>query len=250
MLPSAKKENTMTHNPQWPTGAEIKLSRGVFLAVALFFIPTIISDLAFFLGLDPEVDSVNDGLWLVILYSFISFVVLCVIRGIGKIELKTLFFSRIPSISEIMVWSGVGLLLGFFRFTGSLRLGHRFEEPQFVEFMILALILKSILWPLVEEPIYRGIFLVTLYKWKKNRLIAYGGSSLFFLFYHFISVIPLELMTLQYFHISFIIVVGLITAHLYDRKGSIWLCILVHGIPNGSDFLGALFGYLLGVKPP
>ena len=240
----------MTNNPQWPIGVEINLKSGFFLAASLFVLPTLISDLSFFLGLDKDVDSVDDGLRLVILYCFILFVVLFVIGSLGRIELKTLFFSRFPSLSEIFVWGCVGLLLGFFKLTASLRLGYRFEEPRFVEFMILALILKSILWPLVEEPIYRGIFLVTLYKWKKNRLIAYGGSSLFFLFYHFISVIPPEFMTLQYFHIFFIVAVGLITAYLYDRKGNIWLCILVHGIPNGSDFLGALLGYLLGVKPP
>ena len=231
----------MTNTPQWPIGAVINPKSGVFLAASLFFLPTLISNLAFFLGLDNEVDSVNDGFRLVILYCFILFVVLYVIRVIGRIELKILFFSRFPSLSEVIVWSGVGLLLGFFKLTSSLRLGYRFEEPRFVEFMILALILKSILWPLVEEPIYN---------WKKNRWVAYGGSSLFFLFYHFISLIPLEFMKLQYFHIFFIIVVGFLTAYLYDRKGNIWLCILVHGIPNGSDFLGALLGYLLGVKPP
>ena len=240
----------MANNPQWPIDVQFNLKRGIFLAALLFFLPTFISDLSFFLGLDNEVDSVNDGFWLVILYCFILFVVLGVIRGIGRVQLKSLFFSRFPSVYEIFVWSGVGLLLGFFQFTASLRYGFRFEEPQFVEFMILALVLKSILWPLVEEPIYRGIFLVTLYKWKQNRLIAYGGSSLIFLFYHYISIIPLELRTLQSFHNFLIIAVALITAYLYDRKGNIWLCILVHGIPNGSDFLGALLGYLLGVKPP
>ena len=240
----------MTPTPQWPKSVEISLKRGFFLSALLFFLPTLIFDFGLFLGLDNDVDSVSDGVWLVVLYCFVLFVVLWVIRNIGGIKLKVLLFSRIPSFVDILIWSCVGLLLGFFQFTASLRYGYRLEEPRFIEFMIYGVILKSILWPLVEEPIYRVIFFVTLYKWKNSRIIAYCGSSLFFLLYHYVSIIPLELISLGYFHIFLIVTVGIITAYLYDRKGNILLCILVHGIPNGADFFGAVAGYAFGVTPP
>ena len=240
----------MAHTPAWPKGVEIPLRRGLFLSGLLFVLPTFISDLAFFLGVDTQVDSLKEGIQIVILYCFILSVVLFIIKKFGLIELKLLLFSRIPTIFEVFICSCVGFLLGFFRLIASLRYGYRLEEPYFIEFMIYAIILKSILWPLVEEPIFRVIFFVTLYKWKNSRLIAYSGSSFFFLLFHYVSIIPLGLNSLGSFHICFILVAGIITAYLYDRRGNILLCVLVHGIPNGSDFFGAILGYLLGVQPP
>ena len=220
------------------------------MAGLLFFLPTLISDFAYYLGVDNDVDSVRDGLWLVVLYSFILFVVLLIIKNIGGIKLHIMLFSRIPSLSDILICSSIGFLLGFFRFTASLRYGYRLEEPQFIEFLVLGIILKSVLWPLVEEPIFRVIFFVTLYRWKNSRLIAYGGSTIFFLLYHYVSIFPPEIIRLGYFHIGLIVTFSIIAAYLYHRKGNILLCMLVHGIPNGSDFFGAVAGYAFGITSP
>lgn len=236
--------------PAWPEVVNISVKRGFILSGVLFLLPQMILDAAIYLGLDSDVDSFEDGYNLIALYIFIGIFVLSLIKCIGRIPIQKMFFGRIPSVWDIVIWSGAGLMLGSVRILASLREGYRFEEPLFFLVMFYAIILKSILFPLVEEPIYRGIIFVTLYNWKRNRYIAYVGSSFIFLFYHFVSFIPLGLNSLSYLHIALILSFSFIAAYLYDRKGNILLCMLVHGIPNGSDFLGGLLGYLLGVRPP
>ncbi len=234
----------------WPEAVNISVKRGFILSGMLFVLPSMIIDVAIYLGLDPDVDSFEDGYNLIALYIFIAIFVLSLIKYFARIPIQKMFFCRIPSVWDIVIWSCVGLILGSVRILPSLREGYRFEEPLFFLFMFYALILKSILYPLVEEPIYRGIIFVALYNWKGNRFIAYVGSSFIFLFYHFVSFIPLGFNSLSYFHIVFILLFAFIAAYLYDRRGNILLCMLVHGIPNGSDFIGGLLGYLLGVRSP
>ena len=236
--------------PAWPDVVNINIKRGFILSLVLFLLPTMVLDVAIYFGLDSNVDSFEDGYYLIALYIFIAIFVLSLIRIFGGIPIQKMLFSRIPSVWQVFIWFGVGLLLGSVKFLPSLREGYRFEEPLFFLFAFYALILKSILIPLVEETIYRGIIFVTLYNWKGNRFIAYVGSSFIFLFYHFVSLIPFGLNSTSYFHIAFIFSFALIAAYMYDRTGNILLCILVHGIPNGSDFLGGLLGYLLGVQSP
>ena len=236
--------------PRWPEVVNIPIKKGLLLSIILFFAPKVIVSTAIHLGLDNDVDSFEDGINLIILYIFVSIFVFSLIRWIGRISIRKMLFSRIPTVLEIVIWSGVGLMLGSVRILASLREGYRFEEPLFFLFMLGAIIFKSILFPLVEEPIYRGIVLVTLYNWKRNRVIAYIGSAFIFWLYHALSFPDWGFQSLSYLHIVLIISFSFIAAYLYDRKGNILLCMLVHGIPNGSDFLGGLLGYLLDVGPP
>lgn len=236
--------------PSWPDIVNIPVKKGLLLSIILFFVPELIVSSAIHLGLDNDVDSFEDGLNLIKLYVFVSIVVYSLIKWIGRISIRKMLFTRIPSVSEIVIWSGVGLMLGFVRILASLREGYRFEEPLFFLVMLCAIFFKSILFPLVEEPIYRGIILVTLYNWKRSRVIAYVGSTLIFFLYHAVDITQVSLRPLGNFHIGLIISFSLIAAYLYDRKGNILLCMLVHGIPNGSDFFGGLLGYLLEIEPP
>ena len=235
----------LKHSPRWPKNVEISLKRGIFLGGLLFFLPILIVDLAIYFGVDPDVDSLGDGVSLVVLYCVILSIVLLMIQYVGGVKIHAMLFSRIPSLSDILMCCGIGFILSFFQFTASLRYGYRLEEPQFIWFMILGILLKSVLWPLVEEPIFRVVFFVTLYRWKNSRLIAYLGSTLFFLLFHFVSIIPLGMNQIGNFHIGFIVVFSLVAAYLYDKKGNILLCIFVHGMPNGADFFGAIVGYAI-----
>ena len=102
------------------------------------------------------------------------------------------------------------------------------------------------MWPLIEEPIFRGVLFTTLRQ--ANRAGAYAISAAVFTLHHSQSYVDLLLYGttgLTSLHISFLLIFGLLSAYIYESTGSLSLCIICHGVANGMRFVGLLLGYLL-----
>ena len=85
--------------------------------------------------------------------------------------------------------------------------------------MILATAFLTLLTPLGEELIFRGVLTNALLR--HGPVIAVVGSALVFAVTHGINtVFPAAL------------VVGLITAEIFRRSGSIWPAVIVHAVHN------------------
>lgn len=83
------------------------------------------------------------------------------------------------------------------------------------------LLVAAVVAPVVEEVAFRGL----LYRWLRERagpIVGAGASALAFSLLHGIAGL-----------IPAIFVLGVILAWIYERTGSIWAPILVHGVYNG-----------------
>lgn len=88
-----------------------------------------------------------------------------------------------------------------------------------VVFLVLATAFLTLLTPLGEELLFRGVITSALLRY--GPIIGVLGSTLIFAVTHgFNTVFPAAL------------VVGLITAELFRRSGSIWPAVIVHAVHN------------------
>ncbi len=85
--------------------------------------------------------------------------------------------------------------------------------------LILATLFISFLTPLGEELLFRGVITTVLLRHGRP-VIAVVGSALTFAIAHGITVFPAALL------------VGLITAEIYRRSGSVWPAVVVHIVYN------------------
>jgi len=235
---------------------DIRFRQGLPLIFVLFFLPNLFVEGMIISGIDMNATSIRKGQILIICFFVQCLLVLVAIKKLGGINIGKLLYGKLPSFVEYVKWGIVGCMLGFIQFASHLRYGFRFEELglTFVIFWIGGIILRSILWPLIEEPIYRGIIFVALYNCgDKNRLLAYIGSTFLFVVYHTPSYTNFFLhgiLELGNLHLFLIISFSLISAYIYESTGKLLLCIWVHGIANAMEFIGALVGYLTDVAPP
>ncbi len=122
-------------------------------------------------------------------------------------------------------------------------LGQPLENPQ-VEMLapggsslpaaVMMLVLVAGLAPMVEELLFRGL----LYRWIGERFGIWPAlivSSLIFSCLHGIALL-----------IPPLFVVGCLLAWLYEKSGSIWPCMVMHGVFNGLMLLGLYGGMAAG----
>ena len=93
--------------------------------------------------------------------------------------------------------------------------------------LALALLLGGVVAPLAEEIFFRGF----LYAGLRSRLGPTSGVLVSALIFSLVHVLPGVLLP--------IFVMGAIFALLYERTGSLWPCIVLHGVINSLAFLGA-----------
>lgn len=95
---------------------------------------------------------------------------------------------------------------------------------------LLSLLGGAVLTPIGEEILFRGVIANAL-----NRYGAWAGvglSSVIFGLAHGVSVIlPIAIM------------VGILSAILFRKSGSVWACIVLHGVYNGMNSFGSAFGF-------
>jgi len=242
--------------PRWLPDVDIDFRRSLPMIVVLFLLPNLFVEGMIIVGVDMRATSLRKGLIMIGGFLIQCLLVLATIKKMSDLSIKQLLCGKLPSLVEYAKWGVVGCMLGFIQFATHLRYGFRFEElgSTFVIFWIGGIVLRSVLWPLIEEPIYRGVCFVALYNCgKKNRLLAYLGSTFLFLVYHSPSYTDFFLsgtLGLGNLHILLIVSFSLVSAYIYESTGKLLLCMWVHGIINAMEFIGALVGYLGGVAPP
>ena len=237
----------------WLPDLDIKFGRGLLVTLLLFFATHLFFEGALRLGVDPNAGSLQKTLILIGVLALEAALVLLVISRIGRIDIRRLFFGKLPSWRELLGWGFVASAAAFFHFASHLKYGYRWEEMGYA-FFAAGIVLEALMFPLIEEPIYRGICFVALYNYnRRNAILAYLGSTLFFTMAHAASFSELILhatLGLGGFHLFFIICFSLLSAYIYHSTGKLLLCIWVHGIINSIKYVGVLVGSWAGVAPP
>ncbi len=94
----------------------------------------------------------------------------------------------------------------------------------------LSFIGGALLTPLGEEILFRGVIANALNR--HGALAGVLGSSLIFGLAHGVSVIlPVAIM------------VGVLSALLFRASGSVWPCVLLHGVYNGANSVASALGF-------
>lgn|GEM_PF-550247 len=140
-------------------------------------------------------------------------------------------------------WKTILLTTAFLMFIGTLMLiitsylGNPTENSKTESLMqdlspfsiAIALISAAVISPIYEEIFYRGF----IYRWLRNR-IGIGGGMIVSAFIFMIAHYP----TTNTMPINFLD--GLVLAWIYERTGSIWPAIIVHGLINGLTIIIAI----------
>ncbi|HIW33556.1 MAG TPA: CPBP family intramembrane metalloprotease [Candidatus Paenibacillus intestinavium] len=95
--------------------------------------------------------------------------------------------------------------------------------------LAIALISAAVISPIYEEIFYRGF----IYCWLRNRIGVGGGmivSAFIFMIAHYPTTNTMPLNFLD----------GLVLAWIYERTGSIWPAVIVHGLINGLTIVIAV----------
>jgi len=86
--------------------------------------------------------------------------------------------------------------------------------------LVLATVFLSLLTPLGEELLFRGVITTVLLRYSRP-IIAVVGSTLIFALAHGINIV-----------FPAAVVAGLATAEIYRRSGSVWTAVVVHVVFN------------------
>ena len=152
---------------------------------------------------------------------------------------------RPPTWREGVRWALAGALLWTPSFAKSLRLGSDFQYPDYLAFHGLHMLVACLVAPIAEEVLYRGVTYSALRSWNKTVAIV-GSTALFFVAHTSIGGLVLRgTAELSYVHGLAIILLGLITAHIYEKTGKLSLCIVFHSAGNTFVMLAPPMGYLL-----
>lgn len=238
--------------PQWQAAARPSPRRGAIAAVILLFVPRLISEVLIGITGQGDASTFPEGLTLAGIAFVTAIGTLASLQMLSEVRLKCLFLSGWPTAWQWIKWAAVGALLGSVEFVASLCDGVRLGEPGFAAFLLTAVTSESLLYPIIEEPIYRGVALAALAGLTRSRALAYLGSIALFTLPHAPSHVELILhgtLGLGKFHLALIITSGLFTAHAYWTTGKLSLCMLIHGLTNGMQYLGILTGYLVDYPP-
>lgn len=237
---------------KWPQDADVRFERGVLLIVILFFFPHMLFEGALLLGVDPCISSVEKAVILIGVSIAEYALVLGIISRVGRVDVKQMLFGRLPSLRDYAVWGAVASVLGFLHFASHLKYGYRYEEISSGLFLG-GIAVQAVMFPLIEESVYRGVCFVALYNYGcRSRLLAYFGSTFLFTMAHAPSYWELlrhGVLGLDVTSITIISIYGLVAAYVYESTGKLLLCVWVHGIVNGMQYMGAMVGYLAGVPP-
>ena len=80
--------------------------------------------------------------------------------------------------SELLVCVSFAALFGFFQFYASVPYGRLLPDVDYILFFLAGLLVHSVLWPLIEEVIFRGIAFVALFNYSKSRLHGVLGINI------------------------------------------------------------------------
>ena len=220
--------------------------------LVLFFVPHLVLAVAFRMGFPRNVVTVKHSIEMALIYTVVLAAVLVTLK-LGQISIAPYLQVKTLLPSELLVCVSFAAPFGFFQFYASVPYGRLLPDVDYILFFSAGLLVHSVLWPLIEEVIFRGIAFVALFNYSKSRLMAYLGSTFLFTIFHAPSLANLVLHAttgLSNAHLILIVSFSLFAAFIYERTGKLMLCVLAHGVVNGMEFLGVIVGYLVDFPLP
>ena len=243
----------MATSVSWPRDVDISFLRGMVLLVVLFLVPHLVLDASFRMGFPNNVATVKHSIEMVLIYTVVLAIVLVTLKLVGQISIVPFLQVKTLLPSELLVCVSFAALFGFFQFYASVPYGRLLPDVDYILFFLAGLLVHSVLWPLIEEVIFRGIAFVALFNYSKSRLTAYLGSTFLFTIFHTPSLPNLFLHAttgLSNAHLILIVSFSFFAAFIYERTGKLMLCVLAHGVVNGMEFLGVVVGYIVDFPLP
>jgi len=246
----ARMTNGWRKGPQWPETVQASAStRRLAAVVVLFFVPRSISEMLMSLvGAPRNVETFPQGLALTGLVVVTAAATLALLQLMSGVRVRDLLGGGRPSVGQILKWAGWGAFLGGHKFISNLSWGFRTEEPWYGALVFTAVVTECVLYPLIEEPIYRGVALPALARATGSRSLAYLGSAALYTISHAPSHTALVLhgtLGLPWGGVVMLMFIGLLTAHAYWTTGKLSLGMLMHGVFNGTTYLALATGYLI-----
>ena len=161
----------------------------------------------------------------------------------GPVRTLALLISHYPSLKECMKWACLGMILNARTFVTSAMHGTNYESPEYLAFILIATFSSSLIYPIVEEFLFRGFCYSALRKYGK--WCAFVISTLLFLLAHIpLKVAMSGVFPLSMFQVAFFVAVSAIATHIYESSGNLLLCITFHGAANFMDVAGQFVRYL------
>jgi membrane protease YdiL (CAAX protease family) len=166
-------------------------------------------------------------------------------RGVSWAELG---FVPLPSgwIPKAILLAILALpLVGLMNVAVQFMVGEPLENPQlkalaplgFSWFAMLSMLfLAAVVVPVVEEIVFRGVF----YAWLRDRLAIAPALAINAVVFAAVHGIPALIPALA--------VVGVLLAWAYERSGSIWASIVLHGAFNGIMTIGLYLALAQGLE--
>lgn len=250
----------------WPLEVDIGFGRGIILTIAVFFGSRLlywISDhtqkivLSFF-----NYTLSNTGIGIEIyngILVILGFVLVYIVaQRVGKINIRTLLWHTPPSLKQGIKWAFLGFCLSFsfcllqLYVDGYIIKGYGYYHYSDKSFLYVCTItfidiaVSGVLAPIKEEISERGILYAALRK--KGKIIAYFLSVFWFVFLHVPSYSNLffnAIIGLTLHHFIFLILMGIITAYIYESTGKLILCVIFHSASNATLTMSSFLYYLI-----
>lgn len=245
----------------WPGEVDIGFGRGIVLTITVFLGSQLLywlSDyaqktvLSFFdytlsnTGIDIEIYT-----GILVILGFI--LVYIVVQRVGRINIRILLWHTQPSLKQSLKWTFWGFCLSFsfclLQLYGKGYMTKDYSDkffPYVFSITFIDIAVSCILAPIKEEISERGVLYAALRK--KGKIIAYFFSVFWFVFLHVPSYSNLffdGIIGLTLHHFIFIILVGIITAYIYESTGKLILCVIFHSASNATLTLSAFLYYLI-----
>ena len=170
---------------------------------------------------------------------------LLVLKEVGHIDLKKLLLERLPRIGESLKFGLLGFVLSIRGLAQATGLPTYFGHDGYVAFVLLDALNLSLILPLIEETLFRGVCFGSLLA--VGRIRAYAISTTIFLIWHikFIDLIVIGTTGITWSHAASIVLFGLLGAFIYEKTGKLLLCVVFHGAGNALVASTPFFMYLL-----
>lgn len=137
-------------------------------------------------------------------------------------------------LSSILLLVGATIIVILTSFIGNSWENSKTEAiQQNVTFLtaLIAFVSAAVISPIYEEIFYRGF----LYRWLRTRIGFTGALIISSLIFTIVHIPTYNVMPVNFFS-------GVIFALAYERTGSIWPSVVIHGLTNGVMVLLTIWG--------
>ena len=165
-----------------------------------------------------------------------------IIQKCAGISIRALLYP-LPSLPQSLYWIFIGICLALF---SSIMAWHsEIEDPAHIVWISTAIaIMISLMGPLQEEMVHRGILFSALLK--KKRLLAYFISTIWFVWGHVPSYSKLffnGILGIDLPHFILLVLMAILTAYIYESTRKLSLCVIFHSACNLTTVVSAFLNY-------